>query len=24
VYAYLYDGVRRIGRQVEHVYVREA
>lgn len=23
IYAYLYDGVRRIGRQVEHVYVRQ-
>ena len=24
IYAYLYDGVRRIGREVEYVYVREA
>lgn len=24
IYAYLYDGVRRIGRQVEYVYVRQA
>lgn len=24
IYAYLYDGVRRIGREVENVYVREA
>lgn len=23
IYAYLYDGVRRIGRQVEYVYVRQ-
>jgi len=24
IYGYLYDGVRRIGREVEYVYVREA
>jgi len=24
IYAYLYDGVRRIGREVEYVYVRDA
>lgn len=24
IYAYLYEGVRRIGREVEYVYVREA
>lgn len=24
IYAYLYDGVRRIGREVEYVYVKEA
>lgn len=24
IYAYLYDGVRRIGREVEYVYVRQA
>lgn len=24
IYAYLYDGVRRIGREVEYVYVQEA
>lgn len=24
IYAYLYDGIRRIGREVEYVHVREA
>ena len=24
IYAYLFDGIRRIGRRTEHVYVREA